>query len=99
LTHLLVSADYHLEIQPNIILNAYPFDSWVHIVSFATPETVMNHPTYMLNVIKMKQSFGLLQFGFKIIRGFSRKEINRIQKLVEEHQDRLLEGWNDFFND
>ena len=32
-------------------------------------------------------------------KGFSRMEINRIQKLVEEHQEQLLEGWNDFFND
>ena len=32
-------------------------------------------------------------------RGFSRAEINRIQKLVEEHQEQLLAGWNDFFND
>ena len=31
-------------------------------------------------------------------KGFNRKEINRIQKLVEEHQERLLEGWHDFFN-
>ena len=32
-------------------------------------------------------------------RGFSRTEINRIQKLVEEHQEQLLAGWHDFFND
>ena len=31
-------------------------------------------------------------------KGFNRKEINRIQKLVEEHQEQLLEGWHDFFN-
>jgi hypothetical protein len=31
-------------------------------------------------------------------RGFSRAEINRIQKLVEEHQEELLGGWHDFFN-
>jgi len=32
-------------------------------------------------------------------RGFSRSEISRIQKLVEEHQEQLLAGRNDFFND
>ena len=32
-------------------------------------------------------------------RGFSRRDINRIQKLVEEHQEQLLVGWNEFFND
>ncbi|HAG82643.1 MAG TPA: DUF4160 domain-containing protein [Cyanobacteria bacterium UBA12227] len=31
-------------------------------------------------------------------RGFSRTEINHIQKLVEEHQEQLLAGWHDFFN-
>lgn len=32
-------------------------------------------------------------------RGFSRTEINRIQKLIEEHQEQLLAGWHEFFND
>ena len=32
-------------------------------------------------------------------RGFNCTEINRIQKLVEEHQEQLLPGWNDFFRD
>ena len=32
------------------------------------------------------------------IQGFNRTEINGIQKLVEEHQEQLIEGWNDFFN-
>lgn len=31
-------------------------------------------------------------------KGFSRTEINNIQKLVEENQEQLLAGWNDFFN-
>lgn len=29
---------------------------------------------------------------------FSRKELNRIRKLVEEHQQDLLESWDEFFN-
>jgi hypothetical protein len=32
-------------------------------------------------------------------RGFNRAEINRIQKLVEDHQEQLLTGWHDFFSD
>ncbi len=32
-------------------------------------------------------------------RGFNRTEINRIQKLVEEHQEQRLTGWHDFFSD
>jgi Domain of unknown function (DUF4160) len=29
--------------------------------------------------------------------GFRRHDINRILKLIQEHQDELLESWNDFF--
>jgi len=30
--------------------------------------------------------------------GFSRTEINRIQDLVEDNLEALLESWNEFFN-
>jgi hypothetical protein len=30
--------------------------------------------------------------------GFSRTEINRIQKTVEENQEDLLRSWNEYFN-
>jgi hypothetical protein len=29
--------------------------------------------------------------------GFSRVEINRIERLVSEHQRELLEAWNEYF--
>ena len=29
--------------------------------------------------------------------GFNRIEINRIQKIIHEHQEQLLEGWHDYF--
>jgi hypothetical protein len=29
--------------------------------------------------------------------GFCRKEINRIQGIVEQHQEQLMESWNEFF--
>ena len=31
--------------------------------------------------------------------GFSGAELRKIEKLAEENQDKLLEGWNDFFDD
>ena len=31
-------------------------------------------------------------------KGFNSNEINRIQKLVEEYKEYLLEKWDDFFN-
>ena len=30
--------------------------------------------------------------------GFSRKEINRVRRLVVEHREHLLERWNEFFH-
>jgi hypothetical protein len=30
--------------------------------------------------------------------GFSRMEINRVQKLVEENQEDLLRSWDEYFN-
>ncbi len=30
-------------------------------------------------------------------RGFSRKEINRVRDLIEEHRQELLESWDEFF--
>lgn len=30
--------------------------------------------------------------------GFSRNEIGRIQKLVEENREALLRGWDEYFN-
>jgi len=31
--------------------------------------------------------------------GFNRTEINRIQRLVEEHEEELLRGWNEYFSE
>ena len=31
--------------------------------------------------------------------GFNRKELNRIQKIVEENQQKLIESWNEYFSD
>ncbi len=36
---------------------------------------------------------------FESSGGFGRKEINRIEKLVEKYQKILLRGWNEFFSD
>ncbi|MFQ5665768.1 MAG: DUF4160 domain-containing protein [Candidatus Binatia bacterium] len=31
--------------------------------------------------------------------GFRRAEIQRIQRLVEQHREQLLRSWNEYFND
>lgn len=30
--------------------------------------------------------------------GFNGRELNQIQRLVEEHRDELLEAWNEYFS-
>ena len=30
--------------------------------------------------------------------GFSAREINKIEKLIDEHQQQLLESWHEFFH-
>jgi len=37
-------------------------------------------------------------FGWTL-SGFSRSEVYRIQKLVEEHKEELLRSWNEYFRD
>jgi hypothetical protein len=29
--------------------------------------------------------------------GFKRKELNRIEEIIEEHQEKLMESWDEFF--
>ncbi|UXE58707.1 MAG: DUF4160 domain-containing protein [Woronichinia naegeliana WA131] len=54
--------------------------------------------------IHIERDKSLAKFWLQPVRlqnnqGFSRVEINRVQKLVETHQEQLLRGWHDFFND
>ena len=32
-------------------------------------------------------------------RGFQRHELNRIQRIIEEHRRRLLDEWEEYFHD
>jgi len=47
----------------------------------------------------MKAKFWLSPVRLQNSGGFSRSEINRIQRLVEENRESLLRGWNEFFSD
>ncbi len=31
--------------------------------------------------------------------GFNRRDLNQIQRMVEDHREELLRGWNDYFHD
>ena len=43
--------------------------------------------------------FWLVPVRFERSRGFSRKEINQIQAIVQGSQQILLDRWNEYFND
>jgi len=47
----------------------------------------------------MKAKFWLNPVRLQSSGGFSRSEINRIQRLVEENREYLLRSWNEFFGD
>ena len=47
----------------------------------------------------MKAKFWLNPVRLQSSGGFSRSEINRIQRLVEEDREYLLRSWNEFFID
>jgi hypothetical protein len=48
---------------------------------------------------RFKAKFWLSPIRLQQSGGFSRNELYRIQKLVEENQERLLRGWNEYFVD
>lgn len=47
----------------------------------------------------MKAKFWLDPVRLQSSGGFSRSEINRIERLVEENKELLLRSWNEFFTD
>ena len=46
-----------------------------------------------------KAKFWLTPVRLQNSGGFSRQEINRVHKLVEENKTHLLKSWDEFFND
>ncbi len=51
-------------------------------------ERESNKAKFWLSPVRLQQS-----------GGFGRNEINRIQKLVEQNEERLVGRWNEFFTD
>jgi hypothetical protein len=47
---------------------------------------------------KHKAKFWLQPVRLQNSGGFKRKELNRIQELLEENQVRFLEEWNEYFS-
>ena len=53
--------------------------------------------------VHVERDDGEAKFWLEPIRlershGFRRKDLNRLQELVEQHQRALLEAWNEFFH-
>jgi len=57
----------------------------------------MNWRTFMWSAM-IQAKFWLEPARLEWSSGFSRKEINSIQSLVEQHQQQILERWNEFFH-
>ena len=70
-----------------------------HIDSFATQAIASEPPHIHVERDREIAKFWLQLVRLQSNRGFNRTEINRIQKLVQENQEQLLAGWNDFFNE
>lgn len=54
--------------------------------------------------IHVERDMHLAKFWLRPVRlqnsgGFKRKELNRIQALVEENQERFIEVWNEYFGE
>jgi hypothetical protein len=52
--------------------------------------------------IHVERDDNVAKFWFNLTRlkssgGFSRKEINRIHQIIEEHHNQLVEGWHEYF--
>ena len=41
--------------------------------------------------------FWLIPIRLQSSGGFTRREINQIHHLIEEHHDQLMEGWHEYF--
>jgi hypothetical protein len=41
--------------------------------------------------------FWLNPVRFQRARGFGRREMNRLQEMIEAHEERLLRSWNEYF--
>jgi len=48
---------------------------------------------------RFKAKFWLRPVRLQNSGGFSRNELNRIQRLIQEKQELLLRGWDGYFND
>jgi Domain of unknown function (DUF4160) len=70
----------------------------VRIGSFSTPAIATNRSTSHVERDEHIAKFWLDPVILQSSGGFRRSEINRIQKLVEENQETLLERWNEFFS-
>ena len=74
------------------VLRAGPFRFFFYAGDRAEPPHIHvdrddSEAKFWLDPVRLEQS-----------SGFRGKEINQINKLVEEHRQHFLESWNEFFN-
>ena len=57
-----------------------------------------NHRMCMSSETTTKRSSGSVRRGYSET-WFSRKQLNRIEQIIEDHQDELMRAWDEFFNE
>ncbi len=67
------------------------------IDSSSSQSTATNHPHIHIRREKMVAKLRLDPIALEKAGGFSRSELNRLARLVEENQTRLLEAWYEYF--
>ena len=58
----------------------------------------MSHSIFILKRDDKIAKFWIDPVRLQNSGGFSRKEINQIQKIIQEHQINLRENWNEYFS-
>ena len=70
-------------------IGPYRFYFWSH---------ELNEPAHIhIDRERFSAKFWLDPVRLERSRGFSAKELNQIQGIIENHQEELLESWNEFF--
>jgi hypothetical protein len=67
-------------------------------------EIAPNPRTCTLNAMTARRSSGWRLQDFKVIKdstnkGFNKKELRKIVKIIEQNQDGLMESWDEYFNE
>lgn len=61
------------------------------------PATRTSRRMFMWSVTTAKRSFGSRRPGWNETADYKGKELNKIEQIIEEHQEGLMENWDEYF--